>query len=173
MSTVTDSEKCPQCGGVYMVDFDCRTFEEYKFCCRCGKSEDYFVVLNDDGEPVLDENGELQYLYKEDEGYGCFHVVWKKGGSSIYSLHMPFDFEEIKEDLFRDIENPDVDKDRSYFTYWDAEKKEIVVLFGEDPGTYEEFEKEIADAEREFELANDQEHIVITEEDIDFERFML
>ena len=33
-------EKCPQCGGVYVVNFDCRTFEESKFCQRCGKAEE-------------------------------------------------------------------------------------------------------------------------------------
>lgn len=47
MSSVQDTVKCPQCGGCYTTDFDCRTLEEFKFCERCGKKE--FVTL------VLDE----------------------------------------------------------------------------------------------------------------------
>jgi DNA-binding Lrp family transcriptional regulator len=174
MSSVTCAEVCSRCGGVYTVDFDCRTYEEDGYCERCGISVSYYIVKNDDGEPVLDEKGELKYLYEEAGGYGRIFTVLKNGEYITDSLEESSDLEELKEEYLKSLENPDVDADCSYFTYWDPEKKEIVVLFGEDPGTYEEY---IADSmreyERECELANDQEHIVITEEDIDFERFML
>ena len=38
MSSVQDTVKCPQCGGCYTTDFDCRTLEEFKFCDRCEKN---------------------------------------------------------------------------------------------------------------------------------------
>lgn len=37
MSSVQDTVKCPQCGGCYTTDFDCRTLEEFRFCERCKK----------------------------------------------------------------------------------------------------------------------------------------
>ena len=44
----------------------------------------------------------------------------------------------------------DIDAETSYFVYWDTDKKEIVVLFGYDPGTYRDFEKSIDENEAPF-----------------------
>lgn len=135
MSSVQDYEKCPQCGGVYAVDFDCRTFEESKFCPRCGK-EEYYIHADDKGEPVLDENGKLKYISEDCDGCGCICVAHNKGILNYYPLEATIDLEELKTTYLETLENPDVDAERSYFTYLDIEKKDVVVLFGEDPGLY-------------------------------------
>lgn len=150
MSSVQDYEKCPQCGGVYVVEFNCRTYEEYKFCHRCGKTEEYSIIRNDDGEPVLDEKGAPEYITKDNMGYGCIFLSGKKGVSTSYSFNEPYDLEEMKESYLKSLENPDIDAETSYFVYWDTDKKEIVVLFGYDPGTYRDFEKSIDENEAPF-----------------------
>lgn len=150
MSSVQDYEKCPQCGGVCVVEFDCRTYEEYKFCHRCGKTEEYSIVRNDDGEPVLDEKGAPEYITKDNMGYGCIFLSGKKGVSTSYSFNEPYDIEEMKAYYLKTLENPDIDEETSYFVYWDTEKKEIVMLFGYDPGTYRDFEKSIDENEAAF-----------------------
>ena len=38
MSTVFDTTKCPQCGGVYTYNFNCNTQEEYGSCISCGRA---------------------------------------------------------------------------------------------------------------------------------------
>ena len=58
--------------------------------------------------------------------------------------------EEMKESYLKSLENPDIDAETSYFVYWDTDKKEIVVLFGYDPGTYRDFEKSIDENEAPF-----------------------
>ena len=140
MSGVTDHEKCPQCGGVYVVDFNCRTFEESKFCQRCGKAEEYYVLIDDNRNPILDEDGKWQYISEENDGYGSICLTLKEGYFKYHPLEESFDLEELKAAYLEALENPDVDAERSYFAYWDTEKKEIVVLFGEDPGLYREDE---------------------------------
>lgn len=143
MSSVTDYEKCPQCGGIYVVDFNCRTYEEYKFCHRCGKTEEYSMIRDANDKPVLDEKGLPKYESKENDGYGSIRIAGKKGISTCYSFSEPFDLEEMKKDYLKTLESPDVDEEKSYLICWDAEEKKIVVIFGDDPGTYQEFEESI------------------------------
>lgn len=150
MSSVTDYEKCPQCGGIYVVDFNCRTYEEYKFCHRCGKTEEYSMIRDANDKPVLDEKGLPKYESKENDGYGSIRIAGKKGISTCYSFSEPFDLEELKNDYLRTLESSDVDEEKSYLIYWDAEEKKIVVVFGDDPGTYRDFEKSIDENEAPF-----------------------
>ena len=55
----------------------------------------------------------------------------------------PIFTEEMKKDYLKTLESPDVDEEKSYLICWDAEEKKIVVVFGDDPGTYQEFEESI------------------------------
>ena len=131
--------KCPQCGGVYTTEFNILTREKDTFCQRCGKSVYYPIVKNNDGEPVLDEDGEPKYLEEANDGYGIVRVATNDDMFTYCRINKPLNLEEAKANCFEILGDPFVDKSRSYFTYWEAEKKDIVVLSGYDPGTYEDF----------------------------------
>lgn len=146
MSSVQDAIKCPQCKGVFVTDFNCRTLEEYRHCSRCGRTEEWVIVRNEAGEPVLDENGNVKREYHENFGYGSACFAGKAGISQILSFSGPVDG-EIKKLYLETLENPKVDKDKSYLTSWDDDKKEVVAIFGTVPETYEEQEKRYSESE--------------------------
>lgn len=139
MSIVENYEICPQCGGAYYVEFNCNTGEEYKFCERCGKMEQYVMIRDDDSNVVLDENGAPQYISETKDGCGSVLFVMNNGASTGFSLQEPFDLEEVKAYFLKKLEDPNINKEKSYFIYWDVENKKIVALYGEDPGDYEQF----------------------------------
>ena len=136
MSSFQDYERCPQCGGMCLVDVNCRTHEEYKFCERCGKTEKYYIRRDNDSNIVLDENGAPEYIKEKSGGYGCITIVMNKGIPSTYALRDPSDLKKMKAEYLKELKKPYVNKEKSYFTYWDAEKKQIVAVFGDDPGEY-------------------------------------
>ena len=150
MSSVQDSETCPQCGGTYYVEFNCRTYEEYKICERCGKMERYLMIRDNASNAVLDENGAPKYISENKDGYGSMLFVMNKGVSTMHSLQEPFDLEEAKANFLKNLENPNVNKENSYFTYWDVENKKIVVLYGDDPGEYGQCEVSVDASEAPF-----------------------
>ena len=137
MSSVQDTIKCPQCGGCYTTDFDCRTLEEFKFCERCGKKELVELVRDENGEAVLDAEGKPTYRESSHFGYGCLHLAGKKGGATLYSMTEPLT-EQAAEEIQTSFNTELVDVGKSYMTKWDDEKKDVVVLFGEVPQTYDE-----------------------------------
>ena len=139
MSGFQDYERCPQCGGMCLVDVNCRTHEEYKFCERCGKTEKYYIRRDNDSNIVLDENGTPEYIEEKSGGYGCITIVMNKGIPSTYALRDPSDLKKMKAEYLKELEKPYVNKEKSYFTYWDTEKKQIVAVFGDDPGEYEQW----------------------------------
>ena len=137
MSSVQDTVKCPQCGGCYTEDFDCRTFEEFKFCHRCGKKELVTLVRDENGNAVYDSENKPQYKEESHFGYGCLCLAGKKGGSTLYSLSKPLTDDELAN--IQDSFNQEVvDIGKSYLTKWDDEKKDIVAVFGEVPKLYDE-----------------------------------
>ena len=137
MSSVQDTIKCPQCGGCYTTDFDCRTFEEFKFCERCGKKELVELVRDENGEAVLDAEGKPTYRESSHFGYGCLRLAGKKGGATLYSMTEPLT-EQAAEEIQNSFNTELVDVGKSYLTKWDDEKKDVVALFGEVPQTYDE-----------------------------------
>ena len=136
MSGFQDYERCLRCDGVCFVDFNCRTLEEYRFCERCGKTEKYYIRRDDDSNAILDENGAPEYIDEKSGGYGCITIVMNLGVSGMYALDEPGDLEKMKAEYLKKLEDPKVNKENSYFTYWDSENKQIVAVFGEDPGEY-------------------------------------
>ncbi len=141
MSSVQDSIKCPQCGGCYTTDYDCRTFEEFKFCHRCGKREEIKMVRDEKGAAVLDENRSPKYTESSHFGYGCLKLAGKQGVSALYSLFGPLteeSFNSIKESF----DNEDIDIGESYLTRWDDEKNDVVTVFGSIPPKYDEMSKD-------------------------------
>lgn len=144
MSSVQDTVKCPQCGGCYTTDFDCRTFEEFKFCHRCGKKELVILVRDEKGNAVYDADNKPQYTEESHFGYGCLCLAGKKGGSTLYSLTNPLTDEEltnIQGSFNRDV----VDIGKSYLTKWDADKNDVVSVFGEVPKLYDVMMAEISE----------------------------
>ena len=144
MSSVQKEEKCPQCGGCYFEEFDCRTFEEFKFCHRCGKKELVTLVRDENGNTVYDADNKPQYTEESHFGYGCLCLAGKKGGTTLYSLTNPLTDEElanIQGSFNRDV----VDIDKSYLTKWDADENDVVSVFGEVPKLYDEMMAEISE----------------------------
>lgn len=146
MSSVQDTIKCPQCGGCYTTDYDCRTLEEFKFCERCGKKELVELVRDENGEVVLDSEGKPSYKESSNFGYGCLKLAGMKGGATLYSMTEPLT-DEAAADIRNSFNTELVDVGKSYLTKWDEEKKDVVALFGEVPYTYDEMLSEHSDDE--------------------------
>lgn len=136
MSSIQKEEKCPQCGGCYFEDFDCRTFEEFKFCHRCGKKELVTLVRDENGNAVYDANNKPQYREESHFGYGCLCLAGKKGGSTLYSLTQPLTDNELA-NIQGSFNEDVVDIGKSYLTKWDEDKKDVVPVFGEVPKTFD------------------------------------
>ena len=139
MSSGISHEKCPQCGGVYVLQTDCGNFiEEYTRCNRCGKSTELFVKRDDSGKPVLVDAGNVVWIKNSKDGYGCAAIAEERV-TVIYDLERPVD-EKIKKEFLENIEKEGVVKDKCYLSSWDEEKKEIVAIFGNLPKSYDELE---------------------------------
>ena len=146
MSSVLDSEKCEHCGGVATTEFDCRTFEEYVFCHRCGMIDNHVIVRDENGDAVLDEDGKMQFKTESLPGFGCL-AFYKKGGVGvIYPLDRPYD-ESARQAFFAELNNPQLDPDKCYFTRWDFDTNQVVSVYGNIPQTYDEAEKESEESE--------------------------
>lgn len=146
MSSVQDTVKCPQCGGCYTTDFDCRTLEDFKFCERCGKKELVELVRDENGEVILDAAGKPSYRESSHYGYGCLKLAGKKGGATLYSMTEPLT-DEAAADIRKSFNTELVDVGKSYLTKWDEEKKDVVALFGDVPHTYDEMVAEHSEDE--------------------------
>ena len=144
MSSVQKEEKCPQCGGCYTEDFDCRTLEEFKFCHRCGKKELITLVRDENGNAVYDADNKPQYTEESHFGYGCLCLAGKNGGSTLYSLTNPLTDEELA-NIQGSFNQDVVDIGKSYLTKWDADKNDVVSVFGEVPKLYDEMMAEISE----------------------------
>lgn len=138
MSTVFDFNKCPRCGGVYYKEFNCRTQEEWRSCNRCGYGEQWFLLRDDEGELILDENKCPQMQYKELSGYGIACVEYKSGGGRIVGLDKPLD-EKMKDDFFTAICDASINRHASSLIAYNPETKKLEAIFGEMPESYEEF----------------------------------
>lgn len=137
MSSVQDYDKCPQCGGIYVRDFDCRTLEEFRYCNRCGKREEYTRKTDQQGDFVLDSEGRIQYQFTSSTGHGCLAVADRKGVRAVYHLLKPVD-DEIRKDYLEMLNNPDVDPEKCYLTSWDSQMQEITAVFGILPLSFDE-----------------------------------
>ena len=146
MSSVQDTVKCPQCGGCYTTDFDCRTLEEFKFCERCGKKELIELIRDENGEAIYDAGGKPTYRESSHFGNGCLKLAGKKGGATLYSMTEPLT-DEAADEIRKSFNTELVDVGKSYLTKWDEEKNDVVSLFGEVPHTYDEMLAEHSDDE--------------------------
>ncbi len=120
MASVIYADKCPQCGGVCIVNSYYRKGQMSAFCERCGWS--YY------------KDGDCE---EETQGYGVAHVTYKGGITDIFGIHKPPN-ENEKVDFLKMLQTDDVDADKSYLTIWDEEKQQIISVFGSLPPAYDE-----------------------------------
>lgn len=149
MGRVISTIECPQCGGLYNTDYYYRTGEEYRVCSRCGRHEEWLLERDEAGKPVKDKDGYFKTNYTQTEGFGSSkfaYFAYKEGFGQIYSLSKPVD-QSIIDDFMKTLDDPDIDKDESYLSSWDPEKKELVMIYGKMPGTLAEFEEQISKEE--------------------------
>lgn len=94
MSTTFGTTKCPQCGGVYTYNFNCRTQEEYGSCISCGRSTSN--LLKRDPETGDIDREEDTYKLGEDL---CFIISDIETGEPVSSETL------TKETTTADVEN--------------------------------------------------------------------
>jgi hypothetical protein len=118
MSTVTDYDKCEQCGynfGVY--DFDCRTNERVFHCMRCGYSQSSEWITAEDGTRI-------GWQRKTLEGHGA---VWATrpgtGISTFHGLHSAKEVEIASQKMRTAIANGELNLYSSYVTKWNPKLK--------------------------------------------------
>lgn len=141
MSSCIDYIKCEHCGGVCLTEFDCRTFEEYYFCERCGMVNNYKISRDEKGNTIRDENGKVQYKTETLEGFGCIGLYSKTGLGLLSPLEKPFE-ESEKEYFLGELNNPDIEPEKCYFTRWDSDTNQVVSVYGEIPPLYDDEMKE-------------------------------
>ena len=139
-------ERCPRCGGVLTVEFDCRTFEEWESCNRCGRRSGWHYIRNEDGEVVLGENKQPQREADDLKGYGAAYFQFD-GVGVCYSLTKPFD-EEEKRIFYKELnENDKLKKEKCYLSVWDEELGNVRAEYGVIPEIYEAFNDQIEPVE--------------------------
>lgn len=141
MSSVQDFMECPQCKGLYITEFQCRTAEETRTCFRCGRNEQWFIRCNEQGEAIMDEQEKPQLDYRCEDGCGAMRLSQTNGFAQVWVFHEPIS-EEIKKFFREAMKDEAISKENSYLTSWDEEKKEVVAVYGNLPPTYEEIEGE-------------------------------
>ena len=138
MSSVQGEKKCPKCGGAMFYEFNCRTTEEVRNCCRCGFHQNWFLLRNEDGSVREKEEGTWIGEYDEKLGYGSACIRFKDGCGYMYTFTDPLT-EADKDQLTEIFQQQNVD-DTSYAALYDPENNAFTVLFGTLPGAYEEYE---------------------------------
>ena len=115
MSSVIDYKKCPRCGGVMYYEYNCRTGEEFSVCQRCGAS----------------------YGMNEKTPYGRCLIWFKCGAGQSFSFAEPVN-NKIKKWYRKQMKKDNVDPDRSYLMAWDPDEEKVKLIYGTDPGLYED-----------------------------------
>lgn len=132
MGSLQSSIQCPLCGGRMISDYYYRTGEEYRYCQRCGISQNWTIERDDTGAAKRDESGKYIGKYSEDGGYGVAYIV-KNGGSvgAYYSLTEPLS-ETDEEDFLKHIAKNGAENG-SYLVTFNRDTLELTSVFGEMP----------------------------------------
>ena len=142
MGSVVGETKCPKCGGVMFYDFNYRTQEEFRMCCRCGFIQEWKFRRNADGTAATDKDGKWIEDYEETPGYGVVLLMPQSGVGCKYSFRSPLT-EEDKAAVLKDLQAENMDSS-SYAVLYDPESGKFMSLFGEMPGDYCEHEEDVA-----------------------------
>ena len=141
MSSAIDYIKCEHCGGINITEFDCHTFEEYAFCKRCGMVDNKVIARDENGNAITDKSSQIQYKTETLEGFGCIGLYSKTGFGLLSPLEKPFE-ESEKEYFLGELNNPDIEPEKCYFTRWDSDTNQVVSVYGEIPPLYDDEMKE-------------------------------
>lgn len=132
MGSVTSEIECPQCGGRMYTDYYCKTDEAYMFCECCGRYERWTLVRDSKGKEKIKRNGKAKYKHVLRKGYGCICFVTKEHGSSMCTLHGPFQRKK-KAAFFEFLKTEDAVRENCYMTKWDGRHKRVISVYGEIP----------------------------------------
>ena len=141
MSSVQSWEPCPKCGGVMFVDYSYHTGEGYKFCNRCGMSQELTIERDENGVEKHDESGQPIVKYSESGGY---RIAYVEGGECplgrYYTFTEPLS-EQEKEKFLKYIEEKKAEK-RSYLVTFDPDTSKLTQVFGKMPPDFYDTEAE-------------------------------
>lgn len=135
MSSVQSFEQCPKCGGYMFTDYYYRTGEEYRFCQRCGLSQDWYIERDVNGVVKLDESGRPIGKFTEYGGYGVAYVENKNHVGELYSLTEPLS-EHNKENFLRFVKECGTEAE-SYLVTFDPTTNKLVQVFGKMPPDFD------------------------------------
>ena len=136
MSSVQSWEPCPKCGGHMLVDCNFSTGEAYRFCNRCGMSQEWAVERDENGIERRDESGNLIEKYSESGGYGTAYI--EGGDRSIgryYTFSEPLSKQE-KEDFLKHIKENGAER-QSYLVTFDPDTSKLTLVFGRMPPDFD------------------------------------
>ncbi len=137
MSSVQDYKKCPQCDGVCFTDFDCKSWEYYASCLRCGYSYTHEMRRFPGGKVITRKNGCPIYRDKEEYGYGIMRLSAKDGIAKIYGLSF-WTALWAKKTLQRFLQTEIADPNETYLCVWDRKANRCKSIYGEMPPSYDE-----------------------------------
>lgn len=142
MGSVIGEIKCPKCGGSMFYDFNYHTQEEFRMCNRCGFTQEWELLRNEDGTAKLSEDGKWVWDYVKTVGYGAVLLMPQSGVGCRYSFRSPLT-EEDKAAVLKELQAENMDSS-SYAILYDPESGKFTPLFGEMPGDYID-DEEVAD----------------------------
>lgn len=137
MSSVQDYKKCPQCEGVCFTDFNCKSWEYYAYCQRCGYSYTHEIRRYPGGKAITRKNGCPIYRDREKRGYGAMRLSTKKGIAKIYGLSF-WTALWARKTLQRFLQTDIADPEESYLFVWDWKTKSYKSIYGKAPESYDE-----------------------------------
>lgn len=97
MGGVLTTEQCPRCGSeeTFHSEYRYKTGEDHGFCENCGYTYDLGMVRNEDGEPILNENGHWVFDEVEKNNYGIVIEAMPGGARAMSPLPTEEDFDNI------------------------------------------------------------------------------
>ncbi len=124
MSSVSDYQQCPQCKFEEADrEYNCRTFEEYLQCRKCGYSES--VDREEDSE------GKATYKHKVVEGAGALFYRWK-GAIAYASCYLATDEDvtEAEQWLQERLAAGQIRPGSAYLSRWNKETRSVEFIVG-------------------------------------------
>ena len=137
MGSVQSSIRCPKCGGRMVSDYYYRTGEEYRYCQRCGISQNWTIERDENGVAKRDEAGKYVGVYSESGGYGVAYIEFKEQcGGAYHSLLEPLTEQTKKE--FLEYVKADGVADKSYLVAFDPNINKLTQVFGKMPPDFDD-----------------------------------
>lgn len=135
MGSVTEYEKCPQCGGVVCHEYYFKTGEETEVCLRCGRWAQVLLPSSKEewAKLLLGE----KFLIRKGEGLGRCCIRTTAGVGESFSLGEPYS-DALDEWYMRTMKEDSVDQESSYLTKWDVRTAQVIAVHGNDPGLYDD-----------------------------------